>query len=225
MPNNLLLTGLKEMGFSEAKITSSAEKLEIYIKQIQLYNSAYNLVNTSDHDEIVVRHIFDSLSAASNIETFMQNKNKETFQLADIGSGAGLPGIPLAVLFPEYKFTLVERMSKRCGFLENCILMMKLKNVTVENKEIEKIPANSFDLTVFRAFRPLSKEIMKALLHALKQDGKIIAYKAKKEKIIQEMNTISELIQNYKVYPLSVPYLNKYSNSECERNLVVASKI
>ena len=137
--NEKLIQGLKHIGFDQESIPPLVEKMEKYINELILFNSAYNLVNTSDYQEIVIRHILDSLAAVPVIKTLAQELNTPTISIGDIGSGGGLPGIPLAAAFPEIEFTLVERMSKRCAFLENCAAILGLKNVKVLNKEAEKI--------------------------------------------------------------------------------------
>ena len=219
---SLLIDGLKKCGFKEEAIPTIAEKMETYINEIILFNSAYNLTNTSDHDELVIRHILDSYAGYKKIAELAENLKSlgiEKLQFADIGSGGGLPGIPLATAFPEIKFTLVERMSKRCAFLENCAAILGLKNVKVLNKEAEKIPAESFDLITFRAFRPLDQKMTKTLLNMIKKGGFFVAYKAKIENIKEEMSGIENLIKEYQVENLLVPGLE-----DSERNLVVCVK-
>lgn len=213
---------LKKIGIPEEKIESLWEKMEQYISELILYNSAYNLTNTSDHDELVVRHIYDSLSAYSQIEKLIEQQKQvgvESVILADIGSGGGLPGIPLAAAFPEYNFKLVERMTKRCSFLENCAAIFGLKNVEVINSEAERAPQEAFDIVVFRAFRPLDDKMTKTLLRLTKTGGILAAYKAKIENIRDEMNGISTLVPEYEILPLKVPYLD-----DTERNLVLIKK-
>ena len=115
-----LLNGLKLIGIPTERIEDFSKKLDKYINQIILFNSAYNLTNTSVYDEIVVNHILDSLAPYKIFLELSKEFNAENFKIADIGSGGGLPGIPLATVFPDFSFTLVERMDKRCAFLENC---------------------------------------------------------------------------------------------------------
>lgn len=221
----LLDEGLKELGIPDSLVEKVSEQMEKYISEIILFNSAYNLTNTSDHDELVIRHIFDSLSAYKNIEALLLKKTSEEetsineLSLGDIGSGGGLPGIPLAACFPDVQFTLVERMSKRCAFLENCAAILGLKNVTVLNSEAEKVPAEKFDLITFRAFRPLDEKMTKTLLRMIKNGGYMCAYKAKKENILEEMAGIKTLVPDYSLSGLCVPHLN-----DTERHLVVVKK-
>lgn len=217
-----LVEGLKKCGIPETICADLAQKMEAYIKEIILFNSAYNLTNTSDRDELVVRHIFDSLAAWQKIAEFAE---KGAVLLADIGSGGGLPGIPLAAAFslcPEFsnmRFELVERMEKRCAFLENCAAILGLKNVTVVNSEAERVAAETYDLITFRAFRPLDKKMTKTLLRIVKPSGFLCAYKAKETSIKEEMDAIVSLVPDYQVEPLSVPGLE-----DSERNLVIIRK-
>ena len=211
--------------FSE-KLAFTMDK---YIGEIILFNSAYNLTNTSDYDEIVVKHVLDSLSAASIIEKIAENLQSELkslgkskIRIADIGSGGGFPGIPLAAAFPNFDFVLVERMDKRCAFLENEAAILGLKNVSVMKTEAEKIPPESFDLVTFRAFRPLDKKMAMTLLSIIKKDGSIAAFKAKKTNIQEEMEKINSTVREYKIFPLRVPFLTESGEPDArERNLVV----
>ena len=216
-----LIEGLKKCGIPESAAEPLAQKMEAYIKEIILFNSAYNLTNTSDRDELVIRHIFDSLAAWPKIAELAGPASV----IADIGSGGGLPGIPLAVAFsllPDFaslRFELVERMEKRCAFLENCAAILGLKNVTVVNNEAERLSEAAYDLITFRAFRPLDKKMTKTLLRIVKPEGYLCAYKAKAASIKEEMDAIASLIPEYQVQPLNVPGLE-----DSERNLVIIRK-
>lgn len=222
-----MIEGLKKCGIPESIAEALAAKMEAYIKEIILFNSAYNLTNTSDRDELVVRHIFDSLVAWPKIAELCSCglTNEQSLVVADIGSGGGLPGIPLAAAFsllPEFndvRFELVERMEKRCAFLENCAAILGLKNVTVVNSEAERLPQEAYNLITFRAFRPLDKKMAKTLLRIVKPQGYLCAYKAKLENIKEEMSAITGLVPDYEVQPLHVPGLE-----DSERNLVLIKK-
>ena len=174
-------------------------------------------------DELTVNHILDSLAAAPRIASFIQKiqekKNIATLQIADIGSGGGCPGIPLAVAFPEQNFTLIERMEKRCGFLESAVCKMNLSNVNVNCIQADLIKPESFDIEVFRAFHPFDSKNTKLLLRMLKKGGILAAYKARAEKISAEMESIKFLVPSYKKIKLEVPFLEDH-----ERNLVVVEK-
>lgn len=224
--SNKLLDGLKEIGIPEEQIADLADKMDKYIGEIILFNSAYNLVNTSDYDEIVTNHILDSLSAWKELVALAnQIEQQQSIKFADIGSGGGLPGIPLAAAMPEFNWTLVERMDKRCAFLENCAAILGLKNVSVMKKEAEKVPPQSFDIATFRAFRPLDEKMTKTLLSLTKDGGFLAAYKAKEDSIRVEMNGIKHLVPQYKAIPLIVPGLTDKSDREKrDRNLILIKK-
>ena len=222
------IQGLQKLNFPQKEIDRLKPLMDSYINELVLFNSAYNLVNTNDRDEIIVRHILDSLSAARHIKALAGERaalSEEPVTVADIGSGGGLPGIPLAAALPQYNFVLVERMSKRCAFLENAAAILGLKNVAVKNLELEKTPAASFDIATFRAFRPLDNKMLKSLLAVLKPGGVLAAYKARREKILEEMGALGYAEQDYKTIPLTVPFLtDTNSGDDRERNLVVISK-
>lgn len=234
---NYLHEGLVELGFDKGDffgikilpLEELEQKLEAYISTLLEYNAKFDLVNADSHDEVAVRHILDSLSAlpeiCAQIAMRFGQKNQGSLSLADIGSGAGLPGIPLAAALSQFKFTLVERMTKRCGFLTHCAEILNLKNVSVEENQAERLEQNRFDMCVFRAFRPLDKKMAKVLLRILKPEGFLAAYKAKKEKITEEMESLPQK-PKYEIKPLKVPFLteNTKKDEERERNLVIIEK-
>ena len=217
--------GLVKLNFSAETIPALESDLKKYVNELMLFNSAYDLVGAETSDEIVIRHILDSLSGYAIVKKLVEEKKAAGLTnicIADIGSGGGLPGIPLALSMRDVQFKLVERMSKRCLFLENCVALLGLSNVTVDNIELARVPQESFDISVFRAFRPLEYKMTKKLLRVLKHGGYLSAYKAKEEKITEEMSQISELIPEYKRIPLEVPFLT--DNGEYERNLVLVQR-
>ena len=242
---NILHEGLLRLGFENGEfsgiktlpLSELEAKMERYVAALQEYNAKFDLINADGHDEIVVRHILDSLSALPNIcgilsERFDAKNSPVTESgmvsglcLADIGSGAGLPGIPLSSALPQFSFTLVERMTKRCGFLNHCAEILSLKNVMVEENQAERLEQKRFDVCVFRAFRPLEKKMTKVLLRILKDGGCLAAYKAKKARIIEEMENIPQS-PKYEIFPLIVPFLteNPEEMEARERNLVVIEK-
>jgi 16S rRNA (guanine527-N7)-methyltransferase len=213
-----LTEGLSQLDFDPENAANLAVKMEAYIKELILFNSAYNLVNTDNHDELVVRHVLDSLSPWKLLKSIADIQEPDV-SFGDIGSGGGLPGIPLAAAFPQYRFTLVERMDKRCAFLENCAAVLGLQNVSVLKSEAECVKAGSFSISVFRAFRPLDKKMVKTLLALTADKGCLAAYKAKQTSIDEEMSGIADIVKEYSVEKLFVPFLE-----DTERNLVIIKK-
>lgn len=217
--SNILEKGLVALNFPVMDIPVIQHKLEAYIKELMLFNAAYDLVGTENYEQIVINHVLDSLSAWHFIQELAQERQtgkKDPIKIADIGSGGGLPGIPLAIALPHWQFVLVERMSKRCAFLENCVAVLGLANVAVENLQAEQIEAGFFDVATFRAFRPLDKKMIRTLLKTIKPDGILAAYKAKKENIEAEMVAISSIVPEYEIKPLAVPFLENH-----QRHLVL----
>ena len=211
--------------------------LDRYIKEIELFNPAYGLVGAVNTEELIVKHILDSLAPLGIIsrlmaECLLAEKTAEqpeaVLKIADAGSGAGLPGIPLAITMPDIHFTLIERMGRRVGFLLNtkAVLSAKdnhgLSNITVEEGDFEQIVnektiAGKFSLVTFRAFKPLNPKLLKSLFKACRKGGKIAAYKGKREKIEQEMAPLEKLCGSWEAIPCSVPFLDE------ERHLLVIS--
>lgn len=212
------------MGFTEQEIERCKPLLEKYVHELELFNSAYDLVGADSYDDIIIRHILDSLSPVKNLrilaDTLLQKASSAPLSLADIGSGGGLPGIPLAICFPEHNFTLLERMSKRCAFLENCSAVLGLQNVQVDNTEAERASPGQFDIAVFRAFRPLDKKMSKTIIRLVKSGGYLAAYKGKLDKIKEEMDAVKDILPEWRYEPLQVPFLE-----DTQRNLVVITRV
>ena len=196
--------------------------LNSYIDAVMEFNQGYNLMKAETRDELAVNHVLDSLAPYSHIASIIEeigSKKGFPLSIADIGSGGGCPGIPLAVLFSDQNFTLVERMEKRCVFLEDTVRRLNLKNTKILCTQAVNVPPESFDIEVFRAFHPFDKQTAKLLLGMLKKGGVAMAYKARSEKIQAEMESVRFLIPSYTKIPLSVPFLEDH-----ERNLVLVRK-
>ena len=142
-------------------------------------------------------------------------------RVADLGTGAGLPGIPMAIFLPESRVFLVERMEKRVRFLENQQARLGLSNVEIVQSDAERAPG-PFDLVTFRAFRPFSEvKLFRAVRKLLAPDGAILAYKGRADKARAELAgwasdpALEPLAKGALVLPLTVPFLEE------ERCLVV----
>ena len=217
----ILEEGLTKLGLLQDNVQ---KLLTLFIEEIELFNPAYGLVKVQDRRELIVKHIFDSLAPLSIMQDFIGNKNG-VCKIADVGSGAGLPGIPLAVCMPNAEFTLIERMERRAGFLRDAIAIMGLSNVRVAETEMEKFPVSEedrFDLAVFRAFTRLDPGILKGLLRLLTPAGALAAYKGRSLTIEEEMAQLQSALTKdnlpWKIIPLDVPFLEE------ERHLVIISK-
>lgn len=216
-----LIKGIEklQLQFSEKQI----EQLEGYISEVLEFNKSYNLMKADGPDELAVNHILDSLVAVPHLKKLFsqicEKESKTQVNIGDIGSGGGCPGIPLAIAFPQHNFTLVERMEKRCGFLALTINKLGLKNVQIECRAADTVKPESFDLEVFRAFHPFDKKIINLLFRMLKKGGYLAAYKAREEKIVEEMDSINFIVKDYTKIKLEVPFLEDH-----QRHLVVIQK-
>lgn len=200
-------------GIAKLGLECSDEQLSLlnqYISEIELWNPRYGLVN-AEGDDLVIRHILDSLAGAAPI------KAKEVSNLADVGSGAGLPGIPLAIIFPHIQVSLVERSGKRVRFLRNVVAVLNLKNVTVLESDLKDV-SERFDLVTFRAFKPVEPGIVGLLMNILNEKGKLAAYKGKMENIREEIDQVRTIAEAEEVLPLAIPGLKE------ERHLVFYRK-
>ena len=137
---------------SSKAISSLAEFLRLLSK----WNEIHNLTAITRPEEMIKRHLLESLALAS----FLKGD-----RIADVGSGGGLPGIPLAITEPDRQFTLVESRSKRVSFLRHVSGALNLKNVIVEHARVEELPAIlPFETVLARAVAPLP-DLLKLTRH------------------------------------------------------------
>lgn len=182
-------------------------QLSTYIKELELWNPTYKLVGASGN-ELITKHIVDSLSAVPAILDLLAGKHDPI--IADLGSGAGLPGIPLAIALQGYRFTLVERMARRVGFLTNALALCRLADrVGVYDQDLSQVKG-SFDLITFRAFHPLY-DILDDVEPILAPDGVICAYKGQEEQLRVELEQVGRQCKStwtVSQVSLSVPFLD-----------------
>ncbi|MDR1353262.1 MAG: class I SAM-dependent methyltransferase [Treponema sp.] len=194
--------------------------LEKYIAEIELFNGAYGLVSAGSREELVTRHILDSLAPLGIIARTLAGI--EAPAIADAGSGAGLPGIPLAVCLAPARaaLTLIDRMGRRAGFLRNTLAILGLPGLGAEEREIEKAEGGRFDLVVFRAFRPLDPPMYRALSRLLRAGGEssgraLAAWKGRMDSIAGEMRSLEAALKagggplSWEPLPCPVPFLNE----------------
>lgn len=122
------------------------DRLIAYVELLARWNAAYNLTAVRDPGEMVARHLLDSLAIAPHVSGTT---------LADLGSGAGLPGIPLALVAPERQVTLVDSNGKKARFLREAVRALKLANVRVIEGRVQDVPGQ-FDCVTARAFATLA---------------------------------------------------------------------
>ncbi len=229
-------------GLGIAPTPGQRDTLVAYYKEILFWNERYGLVNAGGV-ELMVKHFLDSLaplaliaevlgsdprtladaksvSAASRTLADAKSVSAASRTLADAGSGAGFPGIPLAIMLPEVRVSLIERSGRRVRFLENVVLMLGLRNVAIQEKGIEDAEGG-FDVVTFRAFRPLEPDIYRALSRLRSVTGALVAYKGRKEAVALELSALESSIpgvldrEEVRTERLAVPFLDE------ERTLVI----
>ena len=158
--------GLNELGCQADE--QQFAKLKCYVDLLHRWNKTYNLTAVRKPDDMVPLHIFDSLSVAP----FIQGQN-----CLDVGSGAGLPTIPLAILQPERHFTALDTNGKKTRFIQQAVIELGLENVNVVQTRVENWQAEKpFDAIVSRAFASLEDFVSSAAQH-LAENGTLFAMK------------------------------------------------
>lgn len=202
------------------KIISGADSLNIqltdqqselllrYLLLLEKWNKTYNLSAVRVVEQMVSRHLLDSLT----VLPYIKSNN-----ILDVGTGGGLPGIPLAIIFPEKKITLLDSNGKKTRFLFQVVTELKLKNVSVQNIRVEKFrPKEKFDGIISRAFASL-KDMIDNCNHLLTEDGYFYAMKG-----LYPADELSAISADYKLcdcFPLHVP------GEESERNLLLIKSL
>jgi 16S rRNA (guanine527-N7)-methyltransferase len=158
--------GLQQLGL--ALPAADRQRLLDYVRLLVKWNAAYNLTAVRDPQEMVTRHLLDSLVLLPHLRGT---------RVLDIGTGAGLPGIPLAVARPELSFTLIDANAKKTRFVTQAVGELGLKNVEVVQTRVENYrPAQKFDTLVSRAFAGIADMLTHAR-HLCAPHGRILAMK------------------------------------------------
>jgi len=163
--------------FDSAKIIGieindfQVEQLIKYLELLIKWNKTYNLTAIRDPKEMLTKHLIDSLSIAPHI------LNKKNHNILDVGTGPGLPGIPMSILYPEIDFLLLDSNGKKTRFLTQCKIMLGLKNIQVFNGRVEEANVEiKFDQILSRAFTSLGN-MVDLCAHLLADKGQFLAMK------------------------------------------------
>tara|TARA_B100001146_G_C16121028_1_gene408027 strand:- start:183 stop:815 length:633 start_codon:yes stop_codon:yes gene_type:complete len=155
---------------AEQMVSQFGSYLDLLVK----WNQKINLTSEKSSQDILLRHIFDSLQYAPVISP------KD--QIVDIGSGAGFPGIPLKIIYPELVATLIESQRKRCSFLETVIFELGLKATKVINDRAEKIsPERLVEAVIFRGVSDI-QSCLELAIPFLGREGKVVLKKGVEER-------------------------------------------
>jgi 16S rRNA (guanine527-N7)-methyltransferase len=195
-----LSTGLAGLG-----VPAPVDALLDYVAELAKWNAAYNLTAVRDPGEMVTRHLLDSLALMPALRGG---------RVLDVGSGAGLPGIPLAIARPDWQFTLLDSNGKKVRFLRHLLRTRSLPNVEVVEARVEDYrPAAGFDAVVSRAFASLA-EFFDKTAHLLAPGGQWVAMKGKLD--ARERAEVPARFRIQETRALSVPGLNE------QRHAVIA---
>jgi len=196
----LLAAGVAKMGLPVS--VDMQEKLLKYLSLLQKWNKVYNLTAVRNPEDMVVLHLLDSLS----VLPYIRDKN-----ILDVGSGAGLPGVVLAIVKPDLQVTTIDTVQKKAIFMRQVKGELGLDNLTVINKRVEEFNSDElFEQVISRAFSEVELFI-RLTKHLIANNGQWLAMKGVAP--VQELKALS--LQPEKIIPLEVAFL------EAERHLVI----
>jgi len=187
------------------------EKLLGFVALLKKWNRTYNLTAIRDESEMVTQHLLDSLS----LLPALQKSALAGRRWADVGSGAGLPGIPLAIARPDLDMTLIEAVEKKSAFQRQAKIELGLTNITIVGGRVEDVPGGQFDAVVSRAFAELA-DFVDVAGHLAAQNGQLYAMKG-----LASEDEMSRLPPGWTVLErarLSVPGL------DAQRHLIVLER-
>jgi 16S rRNA (guanine527-N7)-methyltransferase len=202
----LLADGARDIGI--ALHPSGAEALLKLVDELEAGNAQFNLTAIRDRLGMLRKHVLDSLT----LQPYLRGS-----RIADIGTGAGFPGLPLAIVNPQRRFTLVEATGKKARFVEQIALRLGCDNVQVEHARAESYrPFELFDTVVARALSSLA-DFAAYAGHLCAPDGRLLAMKGKRPD--EEISALPKSFRVLAVHRLKVPGLDD------ERHLVELSPV
>ncbi|AUX62057.1 16S rRNA (guanine(527)-N(7))-methyltransferase RsmG [Simonsiella muelleri] len=175
-----------------------------YVALLKKWNSTYNLTALRDENTMISHHLLDSLTLLPYVA------NAQT--LMDVGSGGGMPGIPTAICRPDLHITLLDSNTKKTTFLQQAVIELGLKNVTVASGRVEAMHDKKVDVVTSRAFAELH-DFIALTKHLLNENGYWAAMKGVYP--YEELENVPQNIEVYQIDKLNVPTLN------AERHMVL----
>ncbi|NYT61463.1 16S rRNA (guanine(527)-N(7))-methyltransferase RsmG [Alcaligenaceae bacterium] len=184
-----------------------ADTLLAYMAQLQRWNRTYNLTALREPDQMLVQHLFDSLSVVVPLTEILDKNTVLNPCIVDVGSGAGLPGVVLAVLRPHWQVHCIDAVEKKMAFVRQMAAVLRLSNLHAVHARIEALPPFNADIIVSRAFASLLDFATLAGQH-VDARGQLAAMKGREphdEVVTLEQQTEWRVRQ---IQPLLVPELN-----------------
>lgn len=193
---------------TELQVTEQQiDQLVAYVELLNKWNKAYNLTSVRQPEQMLVKHIVDSLVVSPHLSEISHINNR----FIDVGTGPGLPGIPLAIVNPDYEFTLLDSLGKRIRFITQVKHELKLANVTPLQSRVED-HEGQYAGVLSRAFASIS-DMVNWSHHLVAKDGLFFALKGQLDQ--QEINELPKFVSVKQVHSLVVPELDG------ERHLVL----
>jgi len=190
----LLSKGLQNLSVDAS--SEQKEKLLLLLEQLMRWNKTYNLTAIKNSKDALTLHLLDSLA----VLPYITQAN-----LLDVGTGAGFPGLPLAIMLPNVQFTLLDSNSKKIRFIRQQIHLLHLKNVDVIHSRVEDPQEKRYDGIISRAFASI-KDMVGLTRHLLSDDGVWLALKGQYNQ--QEIDDLSECATKIVHHSLDVPNLS-----------------
>lgn len=189
---------VKQLALTELVMTDQQiDQLIALVLLLFKWNKAYNLTSVRDPQQMLVRHILDSLM----VSPFLHGDH-----IADVGTGPGLPGLPLAIINPERQFVLIDSLGKRISFIRQVVHQLGLTNVVAVQSRVENYhPDEAFSCVLSRAFASLA-DMLRWCHHLTTADGQFIALKGQLDQT--ELNAIPAEFSLLATHRLKVPHLN-----------------
>lgn len=191
---DLIRSGIEELGIQYTELQIDAFKT--YLEELKKWNRAYNLSGLKTDSEIIIKHFLDSLLFSKVLPENVQT-------VADIGSGAGFPGIPIKIVKPSLKVFLIEPTKKKAVFLRHICNRLDLHNIEIIDKRVEDIKGLKVDAAVTRALFSISDFIDKTQ-DILKENGILILSKG--PRLDEELKKPGS--ENISKIDLKLPFLN-----------------
>ena len=215
MSNDLVSLGIESLGLNLS--SANMADLELFLQEMGRWNQVHNLTAIEGEKNSIRLHLIDSITVLPVMRRFLGALNPK---IADLGSGGGLPAIPIAILQPDWHLTLIEAIRKKTAFLQHVRGKLDLKNIQVLSERVEAVAKSQpgqFDAVISRAFTSLA-HFLELSLPLLKPNGLIFAMKAKRAD--EELRDVC--MDDWRLIadePLQIP------NLAVERRLLVLSPV